>query len=48
VGLRWIESQLFGVSALDPATYLAVVIGVAFAARLATWHDAHQAALRAD
>jgi hypothetical protein len=48
VGSRWVESQLFGVSAVDPTTYLAVVIGVAFAARLATWHDAHQAARRAD
>jgi predicted permease len=41
---RWIESQLFGVSPTDPATYVAVSAAIVATALLATWHPAHQAA----
>jgi ABC-type antimicrobial peptide transport system permease subunit len=41
---RWIESQLFGVSPTDPATYVAVSAAIVATALLATWHPALQAA----
>jgi ABC-type antimicrobial peptide transport system permease subunit len=41
---RWIESQLFGVSMVDPATYLGVCAAVVSTALLATWYPARQAA----
>jgi putative ABC transport system permease protein len=41
---RWAQSQLFGVSATDPATLALVTLGVMATALLATWHPAHQAA----
>jgi ABC-type antimicrobial peptide transport system permease subunit len=44
VGARWIESQLFGVSPLDPSTYLIVATVVIAGAMLATWFPARQAA----
>ena len=44
VGARWIESQLFGVSPLDPSTYVIVATIVLAGAMLATWYPARQAA----
>ncbi len=44
VGARWIESQLYGVRALDPAALAAVTVAVAGVALLATWHPARRAA----
>ncbi len=41
---RWIQSQLFGVSPTDPATYALAGVGVVAVALLATWHPARQAA----
>jgi predicted permease len=41
---RWIESQLYGVSATDPITYAVVVAGVLMIAALATWRPAIAAA----
>jgi predicted permease len=41
---RWIESQLYGVSATDPLTYAAVAAGVFLVAALATWGPAAAAA----
>lgn len=41
---RWIESEMFGLSSTDPATYAAVVGLVTVTAVLATWHPARQAA----
>jgi predicted permease len=40
---RWIKSELFGVSATDPATYALTAAGVVAAALLATWAPARQA-----
>lgn len=41
---RWIESQLFGVTATDPLTYGAVFVAVLVTAVAATWHPAVRAA----
>ena len=41
---RWAQSQLFGVSATDPATLALVTLAVAATALLATWQPARQAA----
>jgi putative ABC transport system permease protein len=41
---RAVQSQLFGVSATDPATLALVTLGVAATALLATWQPARQAA----
>lgn len=41
---RWIQSQLYGVSATDPATYALVIAGVLIVAAIATWHPAMTAA----
>jgi ABC-type antimicrobial peptide transport system permease subunit len=41
---RWVQSQLFGVHATDPATLLGVALIVSAAAALATWPAVHQAA----
>lgn len=41
---RWIQSQLYGVSATDPKTYVAVAAGVFVVAALATWRPAAAAA----
>jgi putative ABC transport system permease protein len=41
---RWLESQLFGVSAADPATHIAVASAVVLTAFAATWQPARQAA----
>lgn len=41
---RWIESQLFGVSPSDPATYAVVVAAVGLTAVIATWAPARRAA----
>jgi len=40
---RWVQSQLFGVSATDPATIVAVTAGVIVTALLATWQPAAEA-----
>lgn len=44
VATRWIESQLYGVSATDPSTYLVVVAAVLTAALVATWLPSQKAA----
>ena len=41
--MRLLSSQLFGVSPFDPATYAAVVAGLAAIALVATWLPARQA-----
>jgi len=41
---RWTSSQFYGVSATDPATYLAVAATILVTALLATWQPARQAA----
>lgn len=41
---RWIQSQLYGVQALDPLSIGAVAAGVVVVALLATWRPAHRAA----
>lgn len=41
---RWIESQLYGISATNPATYAAVAVGVLLVAAVATWRPAVAAA----
>jgi ABC-type antimicrobial peptide transport system permease subunit len=41
---RWIESEMFGLSSTDPATYAAVAVVVTVTAMLATWQPARQAA----
>jgi ABC-type antimicrobial peptide transport system permease subunit len=41
---RWIQSQLYGVQALDPLSIGAVAAGVVVVALLATWRPARQAA----
>jgi predicted permease len=41
---RWIESQLYGVSATDAATYVLATAVVVLAALAATWYPARQAA----
>jgi putative ABC transport system permease protein len=41
---RWVESQLYGVSATDAATYLLATTVVVLAALAATWFPARQAA----
>jgi ABC-type antimicrobial peptide transport system permease subunit len=41
---RWIQSQLYGVRALDPLAIGAVAAGVAVVALLATWRPARRAA----
>jgi hypothetical protein len=41
---RWVESQLFGVSATDPGTYAIATMTVILVALFATWHPARQAA----
>jgi putative ABC transport system permease protein len=35
---RWIQSQLFAVSAIDPATFVGVALVVLATAVVATWH----------
>jgi ABC-type antimicrobial peptide transport system permease subunit len=40
---RWLQSQLFGISATDPATLALVTLGVIATALVATWQPAHQA-----
>ena len=40
---RWAQSQLFGVSATDPATLALVALVITVTALLASWHPAHQA-----
>jgi ABC-type antimicrobial peptide transport system permease subunit len=40
---RWIDAQLYGVSALDPATYGGVVAAVLIAALAAAWLPAREA-----
>ena len=40
---RWLASQLFGISAVDPATYAAVTALVVVAAAAATWWPARRA-----
>jgi putative ABC transport system permease protein len=40
---RWVQSQLFGVSATDPATLAIVTLGVIATALVATWQPAHVA-----
>jgi predicted permease len=40
---RWVQSQLYGVSAVDPATLAGVVVVVGVVAAAATWHPARQA-----
>jgi len=40
---RWIQSQLFGVSAIDPATFVIVAAVVLAAAVLATWQPVRHA-----
>jgi putative ABC transport system permease protein len=40
---RWIESQLFGVAATDPATYAAVVAVIVITGLVATWRPAWRA-----
>ena len=44
---RSLQSQLFGVQAIDPATLVLVTAGVIATALVATWQPARQAA-RAD
>lgn len=41
---RWIESEMFGLTSTDPATYTAVAVVVIVTAMLATWQPARQAA----
>ena len=41
---RWVEAQLFGISATDPLTYALAAFGVIAVALFATWHPARQAA----
>ena len=41
---RLMESMLFGVSLLDPFTYVSVFVGLALAAVLASWLPARKAA----
>jgi putative ABC transport system permease protein len=41
---RWTQSQMFGVSATDPLTLIAVSVGVLCVAAVATWAPARQAA----
>lgn len=41
---RWVQSQMFGVSATDPPTVGLVALGVIATALLATWQPARQAA----
>jgi predicted permease len=43
VASRWAQSQLFGVSAMDPVTIGLVTLAVVVTALLATWHPARQA-----
>jgi ABC-type antimicrobial peptide transport system permease subunit len=40
---RWIESQVFGVSPTDPATYAVVTVSVLAAALVAAWPPARRA-----
>ena len=40
---RWIESQLFGVAATDPATYATVVAAIVITGMAATWRPAWRA-----
>ena len=40
---RWIASQLFGVSAIDPALYAAVILAIVAVSLIATWWPARQA-----
>lgn len=40
---RWAQSQLFGVTATDPATIAVVTIAVVVTAMFATWHPAREA-----
>ena len=44
IATRWIESQLYGVSATDPMTYAVVLAGVLIVAAIATWRPAVTAA----
>ena len=44
VTARWVQSQLFGVSATDPLTIVLVTSGVVIVALLASWQPARQAA----
>jgi putative ABC transport system permease protein len=41
--MRLLSSQLFGVNASDPITYLAVVVALALVALIATWLPARSA-----
>jgi putative ABC transport system permease protein len=41
---RWLQSQLFGVSAVDPATYSAAAVVAVVGSALATWLPARHAA----
>ena len=41
---RYLNSLLFGVSAMDTATYAVVAVAVPCAALLAAWYPAHRAA----
>jgi putative ABC transport system permease protein len=40
---RWFESQLFGVEATDPWSYVVVAVAVLVTAAAATWHPAYRA-----
>jgi putative ABC transport system permease protein len=43
VASRWVQSQLFGISALDPATLSIVAAGVLATAMLAVWQPLRDA-----
>jgi ABC-type antimicrobial peptide transport system permease subunit len=45
VATRWLKALLYGVSAADPATYVAVVAGLSAAAAVACYLPARRAAL---
>lgn len=43
VSARWVQAQVYGISATDPATLAAVALAVALTAVLATWQPARHA-----